>query len=97
MALAGKRNRACWCRSSRSTSATGKTAEASPDERGDEVGVRAVGILGKRRADLTEDDVGVMEQVVRRIRRERGEELEPCAGDAQWRHALMSVGHKRLS
>jgi hypothetical protein len=75
------------------TDAAGETTEEPPEPG---LGSRVVQILGKRRADLTDDDLAVMERVVRRIRRERGDEPEPTAGDATWRHKLMSVGHDPL-
>ena len=53
-------------------------------------------ILGKRRADLTRDDVEVMRRVVEEVTTLRGEEPEPDAGDADWRHGLMNVGHDPL-
>jgi hypothetical protein len=78
------------------TESAGDTTEALPDQAGPELGHHVVRILGKRRADLTDDDIAVMERVVRRIRRERGDEPEPTAGDTHWRHKLMSVGHDPL-
>ena len=56
-----------------------------------------VHILGKRRGDLTEDDVRVMRRVVERVRAQRRDDLEPTAGDAAWRHKLMSLGHDPLT
>src|SRR4051812_6819396 len=78
------------------TDAAGEVTEPTPDETGHELGEHVVHVLGKRRADLTADDIAGMERVVRRIRRGRGEELESTAGDAHWRHMLMSVGHDPL-
>lgn len=45
---------------------------------------------------VTDADIGVMEAVVGTIRAERGDEPEPTAGDAAWRHRLMSLGHDPL-
>jgi hypothetical protein len=53
-------------------------------------------ILGKRRTDLTASDVAVMERVVARVHDERRADLEPTAGQAAWRHALMTIGHDPL-
>jgi hypothetical protein len=78
------------------TDSAGELAEPSPDETGHSLGEHVVHILGKRRSDLTDDDIAAMERVVRRIRRERGEDPEPTAGDAHWRHKLMSIGHDPL-
>jgi hypothetical protein len=78
------------------TDSAGETTEPAPDETGHEVGEQVVHILGKRRSDLTESDLATMERVVQRVRRERGDDPEPTAGDAHWRHKLMSVGHDPL-
>lgn len=53
-------------------------------------------ILGKRRTDLTPDDAAVMAHVVRRVRQDRRDDLEPTAGQAAWRHRLMTMGHDPL-
>ncbi|GAA1530013.1 DUF3140 domain-containing protein [Kribbella lupini] len=78
------------------TNASSETTEALPEDAGEELGAQVVRILGKRRADLTDDDISTMERVTIRVRRERGEDLDPVAGDAHWRHKLMSVGHDPL-
>ena len=70
--------------------------EALPDEAGTPTGRHVVQILGKRRVDLTEDDARVMRRVVERVREQRRDDLEPTAGDAAWRHKLMSLGHDPL-
>jgi hypothetical protein len=70
--------------------------EALPDQAGTPTGRHVVQILGKRRVDLTEDDVRVMRRVVERVREQRRDDLEPTAGDAAWRHKLMSLGHDPL-
>ncbi len=73
-----------------------ETSEELPDQAGPELGRHVLEVLGKRRADVTGDDVAVMQKVVRRIRDARGFEPEPTAGDAHWRHRLMDVGHDPL-
>lgn len=78
------------------TDAAGEVTEPTPGETGHELGEHVVHVLGKRRADLTGADIAAMERVVRRIRQQRGDEPEPTAGDAHWRHRLMSVGHDPL-
>lgn len=55
-----------------------------------------VDILGKRRSDVTRDDIDVMQQVVERVRSQRRDDLEPTAGEAAWRRRLMNVGHDPL-
>ena len=47
-------------------------------------------------SDLTSDDRAVMAHVVRSVRAQRGDELEPTAGDDAWRRALMTLGHDPL-
>ena len=71
-------------------------AEPLPEQAGSEVGRQVLAILGKRRADLTREDVETMSTVVEEVRAERGEEPEPTAGDAEWRYRLMSLGHDPL-
>jgi hypothetical protein len=71
-------------------------SEARPDQSGDPVSREVVAILGKRRSDLTADDVAVMEGVVTEVRAARGGDREPTAGDDAWRRRLMSAGHDPL-
>jgi hypothetical protein len=70
--------------------------EAFPDQAGTPTGRHVVQILGKRRTDLTDDDARVMRRVVERVREQRRDDLEPTAGDPNWRHRLMSIGHDPL-
>lgn len=78
------------------------TDEAGPDgEQPAEEGRAATGrhvlhVLDKRKRDVNPDDLAVMREVVDVVRAERGEELEPTAGDAAWRHRLMALGHDPL-
>lgn len=74
----------------------GEDTEALPDQAGRSLGQRVLGILGKREADLTDDDINAMGKVVEIVRSERGEEPEPKAGDDHWRHRLMAIGHDPL-
>lgn len=78
------------------TASSGTDAEALPDQAGPEIGRHVLAILGKRRADLTPQDIECMERVVATIRQERGDEPEPTAGDPEWRHRLMNLGHDPL-
>lgn len=78
------------------TDAAGELTEGLPDQAGDPTSQTVLDVLGKRRTDLTEDDVQTMRDVVAIIRSQRGEEPEPTAGDAPWRHRLMSIGHDPL-
>jgi hypothetical protein len=78
------------------TSTAGPDWEQFPDQAGTPTGQHVLRILGKRRTDLTEEDSRVMRQVVRRIEDERGSQPSTKAGDAAWRHRLMSLGHDPL-
>lgn len=71
----------------------GKVAEGLPEH---EVGEQVVAILGKRRTDLTPDDVDTMGHVVDQVRTIRGDEPEPEAYDDDVRRALMLFGHDPL-
>ncbi len=78
------------------TSASGEdtaTVGTTPDL---EVPRQVVAILGKRRTDLTPDDVDTMRHVVDQVRTIRGDELEPEAYDDEVRHLLMSFGRDPL-
>ncbi len=78
------------------TRSAGEDAEELPDAAGTQTGQRVVEILGKRKQDLTEDDLRVMRRVIDIVRAERRDDLEPTGGQAPWRHRLMSVGHDPL-
>ena len=74
----------------------GEETEALPDQAGTPTGQEVLGILGKRRGDLTDVDAHVMRRVVERVHAQRRDDLEPAAGQAGWRHRLMSLGHDPL-
>ena len=78
------------------TRSADENAETLPEDAGTETGRHVLEILGKRRTDLTEDDVRVMHKVVDTVRSERREDLEPTAGQPNWRHRLMTLGHDPL-
>ena len=71
-------------------------AELPPEQAGTATGQHVVNILGKRRTDLTDKDIAVMKGVVGKVREQRREDLEPTAGQAAWRHKLMTIGHDPL-
>jgi hypothetical protein len=74
-----------------------ENSEELPEDAITGTGRQVLAILQKRRTDVTHDDVRVMRRVVRLVNEERQEEdLTPTAGDAPWRHRLMSVGHDPL-
>ncbi|MDN3296041.1 DUF3140 domain-containing protein [Streptomyces ficellus] len=74
----------------------GEETEQLPDQSGKATGRRVLEILGKRRTDLTEDDVKVMQRVCEIVRSQRGPDMEPQAGGTGWRHGLMDIGHDPL-
>ncbi|HYF71981.1 MAG TPA: DUF3140 domain-containing protein [Nocardioides sp.] len=76
--------------------AAGEETEELPDQAGSPLGQRVLAVLGKRRSDVTKDDVDVMEQVVERVTSQRRDDLEPTAGEAAWRRRLMNIGHDPL-
>jgi hypothetical protein len=71
-------------------------AELPPEQAGTATGQHVVKILAKRRTDLTDKDVAVMRSVVGKVREQRRDDLEPTAGQAAWRHMLMTIGHDPL-
>lgn len=78
------------------TAAAGTDSDPLPDQAGDDRSRRVLEILGRRRTDLTGDDIAVMRSVVDEVRSQRGEDLESTAGDDEWRRRLMSIGHDPL-
>ncbi|GAA1298593.1 DUF3140 domain-containing protein [Pseudonocardia xinjiangensis] len=74
----------------------GEEAEQIPDQAGSPTGREVLAILGKRRRDVTTEDAHVMRRVVDRVHEQRRDDLEPTAGQAAWRHKLMSLGHDPL-
>ncbi|MDP9820204.1 DUF3140 domain-containing protein [Nocardioides massiliensis] len=76
--------------------AADEDTEEVPDQADSHLGQRVVDILGKRRSDVTRDDIDVMQQVVERVLSQRRDDLEPTAGEAAWRRRLMNVGHDPL-
>ncbi|WP_269756653.1 DUF3140 domain-containing protein [Amycolatopsis aidingensis] len=70
--------------------------EELPERAGTPTGQQVLSILRKRKVDLDAEDVRVMRKVVDRVHAERREDLEPTAGQANWRHRLMSLGHDPL-
>jgi hypothetical protein len=74
----------------------GETTEEVPDQAGPQLGHRVLDILGKRKADLTEDDVAVMNRVIDTVVEARGEELDAPIDDDTARRRLMDLGHDAL-
>ncbi len=78
------------------TAAASEDSEQLPDQAGDQIGQQVLRILGKRRGDLTPDDLRVMGKVVERVHQQRRDDLEPTMGQDAWRHRLMTIGHDPL-
>ncbi|WP_067173702.1 DUF3140 domain-containing protein [Microtetraspora niveoalba] len=79
------------------TSASGENAfPAEPDLGVQELGRGVLHVLGKRKVDLTDEDVVVMRRVVDFVREKVAAAPAAAARDDQWRHTLMSVGHDPL-
>lgn len=78
------------------TDGAGEYAEQMSEDVGPPAGQHVLRILDKRRTDLTDDDVRLMQKVVDRVHAQRRDDLEPEQGDADWRHRLMSMGHDPL-
>lgn len=58
------------------------------------LGQAVVGILGKRRVDVTDNDLATMEQVIDIVENEtEGLTKEEVVNDERKRHRLMNVGH----
>lgn len=74
--------------------ASGENASpAGPGPALPELGRRVVELLRKRKAELTEQDADVMEQVVDFVLTQEAEGPAAMESDDAWRHALMTVGH----
>jgi Protein of unknown function (DUF3140) len=67
-----------------------------PEKAGTLTGQQVLHVLGKRRSDLTPDDLELMRRVIRRVHAERRGNRESVAGRTGWRHRLMSLGHDPL-
>lgn len=78
------------------TQSAAEGAEELPDHAGTDVGRGVLGVLGKQKTDLTDDDVMVMRRVIHRVAALRTESEDPTAGDDRWRRRLMNVGHDPL-
>ncbi|MGK5553472.1 DUF3140 domain-containing protein [Actinomadura kijaniata] len=79
------------------TEASGETAmPADPGMDLPELGRHVVRILGKRKVDLTSDDVTTMRQVVEYVQERLEKQPEEGASNDGWRRDLMTVGHDPL-
>lgn len=79
------------------TDASGEVAfTAEPDLDLSALGEHVVRILGKRKVDLTDDDVETMGRVIDYVAERRDSPPPGGARDEGWRRSLMTVGHDPL-
>ncbi|MGH3170961.1 MAG: DUF3140 domain-containing protein [Trebonia sp.] len=78
------------------TEASGEDAFPRPDLGLPELGMKVVGILGKRKVDLTTEDGEVMAEVTDFVNELEASPPPDGAGNSEWRRTLMAVGHDPL-
>ena len=79
------------------TESSGEDAfTADPDLGLPELGRKVVRLLGKRKVDLTGEDVEVMQEVSDFVADRQANRPPGGVRDEQWRHSLMTVGHDPL-
>jgi hypothetical protein len=74
----------------------GDTGGSGRESTGHRSGRRIVEILGKRKGDLTADDVAHMRTVVGYVHRHRKQRPDGDVTDTRWRYSLMNWGHDPL-
>jgi hypothetical protein len=82
-------------RESRAVGWKGKDGKVSGESVGHASGRRIVAILGKTKAELTDDDFAHMRKVVGYVRRHRAQEPANIA-TSRWRYSLMNWGNDPL-
>ena len=80
---------------SRAVGWKGKGGKGSGESVGHASGRRIVAILGKSKAELTDDDYAHMRKVVGYVRRHRAQEPANVA-TSRWRYSLMNWGNDPL-
>lgn len=70
---------------------------AAPDLGLPQPGRQILAVLGKRKSDLTGSDIEVMRRAVDEIDDLLAARPATGAGDEQWRHALLDLGHDPLA
>ena len=80
---------------SRSVGWKGHDGKGSGESLGHASGRRIVTILGKEKADLTDEDYVHMRKVVGYVRRHLAQE-PPNVATSRWRYSLMNWGHDPL-
>ena len=80
---------------SRAVGGKGPDGKGSGESVGHQSGRRIIAILGKGKADLTDDDFAHMRKVVGYVRRHLAQEPANVA-TSRWRYSLMNWGHDPL-
>lgn len=83
-----------WLESDDSKAAGQK--EGDHESVGHESGRRIVSLLGKRKADYTDDDVAHMRKVNGYVGRHLAQRPSGDVSNTRWRHSLMNWGHDPL-
>ena len=71
----------------------GQKKDGQGESTGHESGRHIVALLGKKKAELTEDDYAHMRKVVGYVKRHLAQRPEGEVHDSRWRYSLMNWGH----
>ena len=71
----------------------GQKKDGQGESTGHESGRRIVALLGKKKAELTEDDYAHMRKVVGYVKRHLAQRPSGDVHDSRWRYSLMNWGH----
>ena len=71
----------------------GQKKDGQAESTGHESGRRIVALLGKKKAELTEDDYAHMRKVVGYVKRHLAQRPADDVHDSRWRYSLMNWGH----
>ncbi|MEU4622867.1 DUF3140 domain-containing protein [Actinoplanes sp. NPDC023801] len=74
----------------------GQKQSADAESVGHDSGRKIVQILGKKKADLTEDDERHMRKVVGYVHRHMAQRPDGDVSESRWRRSLMNWGHDPL-
>jgi DNA topoisomerase VI subunit B len=84
-----------WLSTDESREVGQKRSEGS-ESTGHESGRKIVRILGKKKAELTEDDERHMRKVAGYVHRHMAQRPDGDVADSRWRRSLMNWGHDPL-
>ncbi|GAA0425549.1 DNA-binding protein [Actinoplanes capillaceus] len=74
----------------------GQRSSPGAESAGHQSGRKIVGILGKKKTELTEADEQHMRKVVGYVHRHTAQRPDGDVADSRWRHSLMNWGHDPL-